>query len=141
MKRLKSRSLFVGDFFCMEKNMEFKINNTTWTIKDVDEPIINNETKTDCTLGVTIYKTQEIWLLKEQANVIKTLKHELMHVWMYEYGHNQHEKEFNFEDVCEIVASSNDFINEVVEMYKLEKGISSTSQKLKKLSNILPKTI
>lgn len=141
MKGLKSRSLFVGDFFCMEKNMEFKINNTTWTIKDVDEPIINNETKTDCTLGVTIYKTQEIWLLKEQANVIKTLKHELMHVWMYEYGHNQHEKEFNFEDVCEIVASSNDFINEVVEMYKLEKGISSTSQKLKKLSNILPKTI
>lgn len=141
MKRLKSRSLFVGDFFCMEKNMEFKINNTTWTIKDVDEPIINNETKTDCTLGVMIYKTQEIWLLKEQANVIKTLKHELMHVWMYEYGHNQHEKEFNFEDVCEIVASSNDFINEVVEMYKLEKGISSTSQKLKKLSNILPKTI
>ena len=121
--------------------MEFKINNTTWTIKDVDEPIINNETKTDCTLGVTIYKTQEIWLLKEQANVIKTLKHELMHVWMYEYGHNQHEKEFNIEDVCEIVASSNDFINEVVEMYKLEKGISSTSQKLKNLSNILPKTI
>ena len=109
----------MGDFFVWKgKNMEFKINNTKWTIKDVDELIINNETKTDCTLGVTIYKTQEILLLNEQANVIKTLKHELMHVWLYEYGHNQHEKEFNFEDVCEIIASSNDFINEVVDEYK-----------------------
>ena len=56
-------------------------------------------------------------LLKDQANIIKTLKHELTHVWLYEYGHNQSEKEFNNENVCEIVASSNDFINEIVEQY------------------------
>lgn len=49
--------------------------------------------------------------------MIKTLKHELTHVWLYEYEHNQDEKEFNNEDVCEIVACSNDFINEVVEKY------------------------
>lgn len=98
--------------------MNFKINNTEWTIKEVDEATINNEMKQDGTLGVTIYKTQEILLLKDQANIIKTLKHELMHVWLYEYGYNQDEKEFNNEDVCEIVASSNDFINEVVNQYK-----------------------
>ena len=49
--------------------------------------------------------------------MIKTLKHELTHVWLYEYGHNQDEKEFNNEDVCEIVASSNNFINEVIQQY------------------------
>lgn len=49
--------------------------------------------------------------------MVKTLKHELTHVWLYEYGHNQEEKEFNNEDVCEIVASSNDFINEIVNQY------------------------
>ena len=34
--------------------MKFKINNTEWTIKDVDEATINNEMKADDTLGVTI---------------------------------------------------------------------------------------
>ena len=98
--------------------MKFKINNTEWTIKTVDEATMNNEMKQDGTLGVTIYKTQEVLLLEKQANIVKTLKHELSHVWMYEYGHNQEEKEFNCEDVCEIVASSNDFINEVVSRYR-----------------------
>lgn len=122
--------------------MKFEINNTEWTIKEVDEATINNEMKNDYTMGVTIYKTQEILLLKDQANLIKTLKHELIHVWLYEYGHAQNdETKYSYEDVCEIVASSNDFINKIVEMYKLEKGISSTNQKLKNLSNILPTTI
>lgn len=97
--------------------MKFKINNTEWTIKEVNEATINNEAEGDGTLGLTIYKTQEILLLKSQANLIKTLKHELTHVWLYEYGHNQDDKQFNYEDVCEIVASSNDFINEVVKQY------------------------
>lgn len=97
--------------------MKFKINNTEWTIEEKDEATINNEVKGEGTLGLTIYKTQKIMLLKDQANIIKTLKHELTHVWLYEYGHNQSEKEFNNENVCEIVASSNDFINEIVEQY------------------------
>lgn len=97
---------------------KFKINNTEWSIEEVDEATINNEMKADGTLGVTIYKTQKIMLLKDQANIIKTLKHELTHVWLYEYGHNQNdEKTFTYEDVCEIVASSNDFINEIVNQY------------------------
>lgn len=101
--------------------MKFKINNTEWTIKEVTEAEINNEMKNDYTMGVTIYKTQEILLLKDQANIIKTLKHELMHVWLYEYGHAQNDdKKYDYEDICEIVASSNDFINNIVEQYKKE---------------------
>lgn len=101
--------------------MKFEINNTEWNIKTVDEATINNEMKEDGTLGVTIYKTQEILLLENQANIIKTLKHELIHVWLYEYGHSQRkEPTYDSEDVCEIVASSNDFINKVIEEYKEE---------------------
>lgn len=102
--------------------MKFEINNTTWIIEEVDEATINNEMKNDGTLGVTIYKIQKIMLLKDQANIIKTLKHELTHVWLYEYGHNQNdEKTFTYEDVCEIVASSNEFINEIVQKYLKQK--------------------
>ena len=98
---------------------KFKINNTEWTIKEVSEAEINNEMKNDYTMGVTIYKSQEILLLENQANLIKTLKHELTHVWLYEYGHrHDEEKKLDYEDICEIVASSNDFINNVVEQYK-----------------------
>ena len=102
--------------------MKFEINNTEWNIEEVDEATINNEMKADGTLGVTIYRTQKVMLLKDQANIIKTLKHELTHVWLYEYGHNQNDdKTFTYEDVCEVVASSNDFINEIVKEY-LEKN-------------------
>lgn len=98
--------------------MKFKINNTEWTIEEVDEATINNEMKSDGTLGVTIYKTQKVMLLKDQANIIKTLKNELTHVWLYEYGHNQNDdKTFTYEDVCEVVASSNNFINEIIKEY------------------------
>lgn len=98
--------------------MVFEINNTEWIIREVNEATINNEMKQDGTLGVTIYKTQEILLLESQANIIKTLKHELMHVWLYEYGHAQNDNTtYDYEDICEIVASSNDFINKVVEQY------------------------
>ncbi len=98
--------------------MKFKINGTEWTIEEVDEATINNEMKQDGILGVTIYTPQKIMLLREQANIIKTLKHELTHVWLYEYGHNQNDdKSFSCEDICEIVASSNDFINKIIEKY------------------------
>lgn len=108
---------------------KFKCNNTEWTIKEVDEATINNEMKSDGTLGVTIYKTQEIMLLKDQANIIKTLIHELIHVWLYEFGHNQEDKEFNCEDICEIVASSNVFVNEVVGQYINKNNICHVENK------------
>ena len=58
-------------------------------------------------------------------DMMLTLKHELMHVWLYENGHtNQNEDEvFNYEDVCELVALSNDSINRIVKLYLDEKGL------------------
>lgn len=120
--------------------MKFNINNTEWTIKTVDEATINNEMKQDNTLGVTIYKTQEILLLENQANIIKTLKHELTHVWLYEYGHAQDDdSKYSYEDVCEIVASSNDFINDIVNRYENKK--EDWSDALKHAVNTINKNI
>lgn len=96
--------------------MKFKCNNTEYEIKEVT--CIEDEAET---VGLTRYQERIIYLKRlEKDFMIKTLKHELTHVWLYEYAHNQEEKEFNCEDVCEIVASSNEFVNEVVEEYKKE---------------------
>ena len=47
-----------------------------------------------------------------------TLKHELCHVWLWEYSHMQNdEQKYHFEQVCQIVANSNDFINSVIDKY------------------------
>lgn len=107
---------------------KFKCNNTEWTIKEVDEATMNNEEKNDYTLGLTFYKKNEIWLLNNNVNKIRTLKHELMHVWLWEYGHSQEEdRRYSYEEVCEIVACSNDFINEVVKQYVKGPETTTTS--------------
>lgn len=51
--------------------------------------------------------------------MLDTLKHELVHVWLYENGHkNQDGKEvFSYEDVCEIAALSNNFINRILAIF------------------------
>lgn len=95
--------------------MKFKCNNTEYEIMQKER--LDNEEE----LGLTDYQNKQILLKKlDRDFIIKTLKHELMHVWLYEYGHNQDEKEFNNEDICEIVACSNNFINEVVDEYLKE---------------------
>lgn len=69
--------------------------------------------------GFTLYRPQEILLSTNQINILRTLKHELTHVWLWEYGHNQKEEHtYSFENVCEIVASSNNFINDIVAKYE-----------------------
>ncbi len=103
-----------------DKNMKFKINNSEWEIKEISNADMQDKYCLDdeFTHGITIYSENTIYLNKDSKNIIRILKHELTHVWLYEYGHNQDEKEFNNEEVCEIVASSNDFINEVVKRYR-----------------------
>ena len=99
--------------------MEFECNGAKWKIKIVDEATINNEVKDDNTVGLSKYREQEILIERSQKNIIKTLKHELMHVWLYEYGHNQEEDvKYGVEEICEIVASSNKFINEIIDKFK-----------------------
>lgn len=106
----------------MSKNLAkpyvFEINGESWKIIELSQ--IGDEVTT---LGETEYHTRTIALLEwvDKTTKIRTLRHELCHVWLWEYGHNQQEKEFNHEDVCEIVASSSDFINKVVlEYFKRE---------------------
>lgn len=111
--------------------MEFIINGTKWTIEEAEEATINNETRNDCCLGLTNYKSQKILLLKNQPNILKTLIHELTHVWLYEYGHNQVEKQFNYEDVCEIVASCYKFMEAILEDYK-KKMLKDIEEKITK---------
>ena len=99
--------------------MKFKINGSEWNIEVVSEDKMNNTEKNNDTFGVTMFRTNTIWIVEGLADSLKTLKHELMHVWLWEYGHNQHNKNaFDCEDVCKIVACSNAFINEVVEKFK-----------------------
>lgn len=54
--------------------MKFKINNTDWTIENVDEATINNEMKCEGTLGVTIYRSQKIMLLKKSSKYNQDIK-------------------------------------------------------------------
>lgn len=97
--------------------MKFKINNTEWIIKEVEK----NEFDLENVLGETDYEKQEIRIWKECKNKNRTLKHELCHVFLWEYAQTQREeRKYDYEEVCEIVACSNDFINEVVEKYKQE---------------------
>ena len=54
-----------------------------------------------------------------EEQMLLTLKHELMHVWLYENGHkNQDNREiFDYEELCELVALSNSSINRIVNEY------------------------
>ena len=96
--------------------MTFELNGETWNIVQV--PTIGDEVTN---LGLTDYTKRVIQLLDwvDETTRIRTLKHELAHVWMWEYGHSQHgeDKTFTNEDVCEIIACSNDFINEIIQKY------------------------
>ena len=105
--------------------MKFKINNNEWEIKEISNAEMNiiapSDNEKTFTHGETIYRDLTIYINKETKEKKKTLYHELMHCLMYEYGHNQNEKEFNCEDVCEISACTHDTIHRIVEKYFKEK--------------------
>ena len=75
-------------------------------------------------MGRSEYDLGRIYIEKASfKQMMLTLKHELMHVWLYENGHkNQNNDEiFGYEDVCEYVALSNDSINRIVDLYLYNK--------------------
>ena len=105
----------------MEEICSFVINNHIYTIYDVDK-ITGKENY----VGRSHYEDRTIYVEKGTSEqMMLTLKHELMHVWLYENGHtNQNGDEiFDYEDVCEYVALSNDSINRIVNLYVKEKGL------------------
>lgn len=103
--------------------MEFIINNHKWRIKEISGKEMQYEKGREgyYTHGITCYSENIIYINETSPEKERTLKHELTHCWLYMYGHNQDEKQFTNEDVCEIVASINDFINEILNLYLLEK--------------------
>lgn len=108
--------------------MDFKCNNMDYTIIEVPEDELKeeylkehpNEKKEEIYLyGRTNYVKHTIKLCNELngQEKIRTLKHELCHCWMWNTANSGH-AEYDEEHICEIVASSNDFINEVINEYK-----------------------
>lgn len=94
--------------------MKFEINGNIWEIKEVEREFIVIEDA----LAETDYMKQEIRIWNECRCKKNTLKHELCHVWLWEYAHMQNDTDkFHFEQVCQIVANSNDFINKIVNDY------------------------
>lgn len=99
----------------MNEICEFIINNKIYTIYNVDK--IEGEKSY---VGRSDYLTTDIYIeIGTFEQMLITLKHELMHVWLYENGHkNQDGKEiFDYEDVCELTALSNNSINIIVNEY------------------------
>ena len=105
----------------MEEICQFEINNHIYTIYDVDK-IEGKENY----VGSSHYDSRNIYIEKgDIEEMLITLKHELMHVWLYENGHtNQDGKEvFDYEDMCELSALSNDSINKITSLYMKNKGL------------------
>ena len=105
--------------------MKFEINNTEWEIEEKDKNELNElyeketQEKRYFVSGVTVKSKHFIYINKDmcQEQKIRTLKHELTHCYIWEYG-LYNVMDINEEVICDIVASSNDFINDIVGRYK-----------------------
>ena len=105
--------------------MVFTINENRWKIVEISnaEMIALTGDTENFTHGTTEYSQFVININKDAPDKRRTLLHELMHCYMYEYGHNQfNNKTFDNEDICELSACSHDFIHSIVEMYIEKKG-------------------
>lgn len=117
--------------------MKFKVNNAEWEIKEVNTQTLvdkynsENDEKTNFVFGVTLYPKHEIWINEDmcEEQKVKTLKHELTHCYIWMYG-LYNTPNFNEEMACDLVASSNDFINEVVEEYKKQNITETTDEEI-----------
>ena len=105
--------------------VEFYINNDKWIIeekpKDLLFKIYKNEIDEEAyyVFGLTIKSEHKIYINKEMCKEqkIKTLKHELTHCYIWNYG-LYNVPNFNEEMVCDLVSSINDFINDIVGKFK-----------------------
>lgn len=107
----------------MQEICQFTINDKIYTIYDVDR--IEGK---DSYVGRSRYNERDIYIEKGSLEqMLLTLKHELMHVWLYENGHkNQDGQEiFDYEDLCEYTALANDSINRIVDLYLKSKKLTN----------------
>ena len=96
--------------------MKVKINNQTYTIKEVDDiGLISNESEN--IWGQCKYEDCEI-LIKKSLNLIRkkeTLYHELTHAFMFEYGLSQ--ANLTSEIVCDFIGAFGERMTEIVNKY------------------------
>lgn len=103
----------------MEEICNFNINGKKYTIYEID-----NIKGKDTYVGESNYDEGKVYIENNtEEQMMITLKHELMHIWLYENGHkNQDGTEiFSYEDLCELSALSNDSVNRIVDLYKSSK--------------------
>lgn len=106
--------------------MKFKINNKNWEIKELPQQQMKEELKRHCEnpdlngkyYGLTYADTQTIFLDKDLCLDRKrsTLLHELGHCYIITYITHQ-DRNYNEEDVVDIISNSHDIIHEIVDRY------------------------
>ena len=112
--------------------MRFSVNGDSWEIveKENAEMITKANDLEGFTHGLTEYAENTVYINKDTPNLKRTLYHELMHVWMYEYGHNQFSgRAWNNEDICEMVAASHNFIHSIAEAYFEPRSVQKLTEK------------
>ena len=101
--------------------MKFKMNDREWEIKEISDEEMSIKEGYDTTEefvhGITKYSENRIYINSATPNKEKTLYHELVHCYTYEYGLNPFNKKFTIEDVCEICACSHEIIDKIVKEY------------------------
>ncbi len=105
--------------------MVFIMNNDEWIIKEISNSEMNmicsSDLKETFVHGITQYNESTIYINEDSPNKERTLYHELMHCYMYEYGINQWDKNFSNEDICELSASSYKIIFQIIKKYICER--------------------
>lgn len=111
--------------------MVFEIDNDTWSIEIKDKQTMLSKLNEDrpeedrytYAFGVCIYPKHEIWInedaCKEQQ--IRTLRHELTHCFLW-YSGCYNAPSYTEEMVCDIVANSYNFINDIINKFKEEQN-------------------
>lgn len=101
--------------------MKFVMNRIEYTIKEVSQKEFWDyqvDEQDGYYYGQSHFQTQEVWIDKDLSleKKIKTLYHELTHVYIREYLTTR-DIEPNEEVLCDIVANSHDIIHKIVEDY------------------------
>ena len=96
--------------------MKVVINGLKFNIREVD--VIEKKENEGETIGLTNYIEQEILLLKSlsKEQKIRTLRHELTHVFLWAYGFGSI-AEYPLEVVCDFVGTYSKQIVDIVDKY------------------------
>lgn len=110
--------------------MKFKMNEKEWEIKEISQEEMKSElkkhyeepTQNGRYYGLTFSDNQTIFIDKDLHKERKksTLLHELSHCYIVTYITHQ-EKNYNEEDVCDILSNAHYIIHNIVEDYFKDK--------------------